>query len=290
MEYVARLRDLTKSYEEFVLDHIDMDIPEGYVTGLIGPNGAGKTTTIKLIMNLIRPDQGRVEVLGMSHDRYNRQIKDRVGYVGEVQDFYDQRSAAWTGRFVSHFYSNWDQMHFERLLDEFEIPPKLRIKKYSKGMRVRLSLAVALSHHPELIILDEPTAGLDPVVRREVLDELRRFTTEERRSVLISSHITDDLERTADFIVYMIAGRIALTAPKDDLRSEWKRIHFKPDALPDEVINSLELVERQMFGSTGVTRRFTEIEAELAPGISRGAVQVEPVGLDDILIAMMKGV
>jgi len=289
MEHILRLQKLEKSYEEFVLDRIDLEVPKGYVTGLIGPNGAGKTTTIKLIMNLIRPDSGRIEIFGLGHDQHELQIKNRVGYVGEEQFFYEQRSAAWTGRFVSHFFTAWEPETYARFLDQFELPPRQRIKKYSKGMRVKLSLAIALSHAPELIILDEPTSGLDPVVRRDVLDLLQSVAAEENKTVLISSHITDDIERIADYIVYMIQGRIAMFASQDELLSNWKTIHFKQGAAPDRVRESLERVETQMFGSTGITRNFLSIKDDLAAGISSGDIRVENVGLDDILIALVNG-
>jgi len=288
MKSVVKLKDLRKEYKEFILDNVTLDIPEGFITGLIGPNGAGKTTTIKLIMNLIQSDGGRIEVLNLTHDKYEKEIKDRIGYVGEEQFFYEHRSANWTGKFVSHFYSKWDKGRFQELLDEFQLPPKKRIKTYSKGMRVKLALAIALSHDPELIILDEPTSGLDPVIRREVLDLLQRVTMDEKRSVLISSHITDDISRVADYIAYMINGRFVLFSAKDELLADWKILHFKKDALDQEIAANLENVESQMFGSTGVTRRYREIKADLAEGVASGDIKVENVGLDDVLIAMVK--
>jgi ABC-2 type transport system ATP-binding protein len=288
MEPVLTLTQLKKTYPEFVLDSIDFNLPRGNVTGLIGPNGAGKTTTIKLVMNLIRPDSGKIELFGLEHDQHEIEIKNRIGYVGEDQYFYEQRSALWTGAFVSHFFLDWNRDKYRSLLDQFELPPKQRIKKYSKGMKVKLSLAIALSHNPELIILDEPTSGLDPVVRRDVLDLLQREAAEEGKTVLISSHITDDLERIADYIVYMIQGRIALFSSKDELMSTWKAVHFKPDTVPSRVLDSLEQTEGQMFGSTGITRRFPDIKEDLDAGISRGDIHIDNVGLDDILIALVK--
>jgi ABC-2 type transport system ATP-binding protein len=287
MRSVVKLKDLRKEYPEFILDNVNLDIPAGYITGVIGPNGAGKTTTIKLIMNLIQADGGEVEVLGLTHDQFEKNIKDRIGYVGEEQFFYEHRSAGWTGKFVSHFYSKWDRGRYLQLLGDFKLPLKKKIKTYSKGMRVKLSLAIALSHDPELIILDEPTAGLDPVVRREVLDLLQKVTLEEKRSVIISSHITDDISRVADYIAYMINGRFALFSTKDELQADWKTIHFKKDSLAQSIADSLENVETQMFGSSGVTRRYREIEAALADGLASGDIKVENVGLDDILIAMV---
>ncbi len=289
MTNVLKIQNLRKEYEEFVLDDISWDVPQGYITGLIGPNGAGKTTTIKLIMNLIKSDGGEVKVLGLDHIDNDLEIKNRVGYVGEEQFFYEHRSANWTGKFVSHFFTDWDGKRYQELLEEFEIPRKKMIRKFSKGMRVKLSLAIALSHNPDLIILDEPTAGLDPIIRRDVLDFLQSITQNGDKSVLISSHITDDIARIADIITYMINGRIALTAAKDDLLANWKRIHYSKGALDPEMIENLEQVEDHAFGGSGITRNYLEIKDSLSQGLTSGNIKTENVGLDDILISLVKG-
>jgi len=289
MDNILKITNLRKEYEEFVLDDISWDVPKGYITGLIGPNGAGKTTTIKLIMNLLRSDGGRVEVLGLDHIDDDIEIKNRVGYVGEEQFFYEHRSADWTGKFVSHFFSDWDMQRYKELLEEFKIPRKKMIRKFSKGMRVKLSLAIALSHDPELIILDEPTAGLDPVIRRNVLDFLQSITQNGDKSVLISSHITDDIARIADTITYMINGRIALHTAKDDLLASWKKIHYSKGALAPKILDNLEQLEDHAFGGSGITRDFLKIKDSLSQGLSNGNIKVENVGLDDILISLVKG-
>jgi ABC-2 type transport system ATP-binding protein len=289
MNNILEIRNLRKEYEEFVLDDISWDVPQGYITGLIGPNGAGKTTTIKLIMNLIKSDGGEIKVLGLDHVSSDIEIKNRVGYVGEEQFFYEHRSANWTGKFVSHFFSDWDMEGYHKLLEKFEIPKKKMIRKFSKGMRVKLSLAIALSHNPELIILDEPTAGLDPIIRRDVLDFLQSITQNGDKSVLISSHITDDIARIADTITYMINGRIALTATKDDLMTNWKKVHYAKGALDLKIIDTLEQVENHAFGGSGITRNFLKIKDALTKGLTSGAIKIENVGLDDILISLVKG-
>ena len=289
MNNILKIRNLRKEYQEFVLDNISWDIPKGYITGLIGPNGAGKTTTIKLIMNLIRSDGGGIEVFGLDHVADDIEIKNRVGYVGEEQFFYEHRSPNWTGKFVSHFFTDWDMEHYTKLLDEFELPRKKMIRKFSKGMRVKLSLAIALSHNPELIILDEPTSGLDPIIRRDVLDFLQNITQNGDKSVLISSHITDDIARIADIIAYMINGRIVLTSTKDDLLANWKRIHFSKGAVDPNTIDKLEQVEDHAFGGSGITRNYLEIKDSLSQGLANGDIKVENVGLDDILISLVKG-
>jgi ABC-2 type transport system ATP-binding protein len=190
---------------------------------------------------------------------------------------------------VSHFYDKWDGEKYQNLLEKFDIPPKKRIRKFSKGMKVKLSLAIALSHNPELIMLDEPTSGLDPIIRREVIDFLKAFTEENDKTVILSSHITDDISRIADYITYMINGRIVTVESKDALLSNWKKIHFTPESLDKSVVDKLENVESHMFGSSGLTKDYSAIQEDLARAIASGEVKVESVGLDDILIALVKG-
>jgi ABC-2 type transport system ATP-binding protein len=288
MENILEIKSLRKEYEEFILDNIDLSLPKGYIMGIIGPNGAGKTTTIKLIMNFIQRNGGSVEIFGLDNTRHEKEIKNRIGYVGEEQYFYEYRNAVWTGRFVSHFYDRWDQKKYLSFLEKFEIPPKQRIKKYSKGMKVKLSMAIALSHAPEFIILDEPTSGLDPVVRHEILDHLMEISRQKETTVLISSHITDDLERIADLISYMIQGRIVLNAPKVELLANWKKIHFTGKALDGEILKSLHKLEKHMFGASGITKNYQELKSVLAPGIEREEIKVENIGLDDILISLVE--
>ena len=289
MDHILEIKKLRKEYPEFILDDIDWKVPKGYVMGLIGPNGAGKTTTIKLTMNLIGSDGGQVKVFGLDNIQNENQIKNKIGYVGEEQFFYDHKSAAWTGEFVSHFYDKWDGEKYQSLLEQFDIPPKKRIKKFSRGMKVKLSLAIALSHNPELIMLDEPTSGLDPIIRREVIDFLKTFTEDNEKTVILSSHITDDISRIADYITYMINGKIVMTETKDELLSNWKKIHFTPESLDKSVIDKLESVDSHMFGSSGLTKNYPSIQDALAQGLASGDIKVESVGLDDILIALVKG-
>lgn len=287
MDHVVELREVRKEYKEFVLDGISWQIPKGCIMGLIGPNGAGKTTTIKIIMNLIRADGGKVSLFGLDYRRNEKEIKNRIGYVGEEQYFYEDRTVAWTGRFVSRFYRNWDTNTFSRLLNEFQISGTKKVKELSKGMRVKLSIALALSHNPELIILDEPTAGLDPVVRRELLDLLRKISSK-NKSVIISSHITDDIARTADYITYLLEGRISLIEQKDELLSNWKKIHFLTGTLDNGISSSFFNIETSMFGSSGITNSYLSIKDDLAEGIRKEDIKVENVGLDDILICFVK--
>jgi len=289
MDKVMEVTGLTKKYRTFTLDAVTLEIPKGTILGLIGPNGSGKTTTIRALMKMVRPDGGSISILGMGLGTHEKEIKNRVGYVGEEQFFYQNKKVSWTGRFVSRYFENWDQEMFDRLLVEFRLDPSQKVGKLSKGMKVKLSFAIAFSHHPELMILDEPTAGLDPVIRREMLDRLLAFRDDRDGSVFISSHITDDIVRIADHVAFIVDGRVAIHAEKDEVLSDWKRLHFKPGAISGDIVTGLRCVEAHAFGSTGVTNRFRELEGRIAAAVSAGDVKVENVDLDDVLIAFVKG-
>jgi ABC-2 type transport system ATP-binding protein len=288
-EQIATLKGVTKRYREFTLNGIDFDIPAGCIIGIIGPNGAGKTTTLELLMNMIKLDGGEITIFGQRYPHAEKEIKNKIGYVGEVQYFYEDRTVGWTGKFVSNFYANWNENEFDTLLMRFGLSRTKKVKNLSKGMRVKLAFAIALAHFPKLIILDEPTSGLDPVVRREVLELLKeRSLQDETLSILISSHITDDLERIADIIHYMINGQIALSGEKDLLLDTWKKIHFKADIVNEGMLAGLRNIERNMFGVSGITNQFGTFQRQYAEAIQRGDIRVENIRLDDILISLLE--
>ena len=284
---VASLKNIVKSYKDFKLDNISIDFLTGYITGLIGPNGAGKTTALKILMNIVKPDSGYVSVLGMEYKNNEKYIKNKIGYVGEVQYFYEDRTISWTADFVSKFYTDWDNPMFNKYLDEFQINHSKKIKTLSKGMRVKFSLALALSHNPSLIVLDEPTSGLVPIIRRNVLDLLKKTINEDpQKAVIISSHITNDLERIADHVLYLVDGQIMLKGEKDLLLSKWKKIHFKEGILDDNLIKKLINTEKNMFGCSGYTDNYMELKNSLSIYEQNGDVKIENTGLDDILITI----
>ena len=289
MNTTATLKGVTKRYKEFTLNQIDLTIPAGRVVGIIGPNGAGKTTTLQLMMNMIKLDGGQIEIFGHQYPQDEKVIKSQIGYVGEVQYFYEDRTVAWTGKFVSSFYPNWDDNEFQQLLRRFDLSRTKKVKNLSKGMRVKLAFAIALAHHPQLIILDEPTSGLDPVVRREVLELLKeRSLADEELSIIISSHITDDLERIADEVHYIINGKIVLSGEKDLLLDGWKKVHFKANIVNEEMLEGLRNIERNMFGVSGVTDHFQEFKKAYDTAIRAGDIRVENIRLDDILISLLE--
>jgi len=289
MNNIVEIDNLRKAYKGFTLNDISLNIPKGSIVGLIGPNGAGKTTTIKILMDMVQPQSGSVHIFGMDHRKNIKHVRNRVGYVGEEQYFYGDKTVAWTGKFVSGFFENWDTNTFQKLLTDFAISRTKKTKELSKGTKVKLSLAIALSHNPALMILDEPTAGLDPVIRREVLELLRTFPEDGKKSVIISSHITDDITRIADYVAFLVEGKIALSEPKDELLSKWKRIHYKDGALEDRIVNRLKSRKAHMFGNSGVTSDYPALKEALSEGMTREEIKVENVDLDDVLIALVKG-
>lgn len=200
MDNILDIRGLCKSFKEFKLHNLTFSLPRGYIMGFIGPNGSGKTTTLKLIMNLLRPDAGEIRIFGQDHIAFEREVKQRIGFVYDESVFYEQLSIEHMTSLIRPFYRQWNQPLYEDYIRRFDLNPKQKIKTLSKGMRTKYALALALSHGAELLIMDEPTAGLDPVFRREMLDILLEVMQREENSILFSTHITSDLDRVADYI------------------------------------------------------------------------------------------
>lgn len=219
MENILELQNLSKSYakSDFTLDQISFSLPYGAILGFVGENGAGKTTTIGCILNTIRKDGGTVKLFGKEMGDEDTDIREKIGVVYDGDNFPGFWTAGQLSKVMAGLFKNWDQALFQKYLEEFQLPSKQKIKCYSKGMTMKLAIAAALSHHPALLILDEATSGLDPVMRDDMLDVFLEFVQEENHSILLSSHITSDLEKVADYITFIHKGRLILTAPKDDL-------------------------------------------------------------------------
>lgn len=217
MNNIIQIENLYKKYMDFSLDHISFSIPRGTIMGLIGENGAGKTTTINLILNEIKKDSGTIYIMGKDNVTHEKAVKDKIGVVFDECHFPDLFNAYELEQFLKRIYSSWQPEKYKEYLYKFEIPKDKIIKNYSKGMKVKLSFAVALSHCPQLLILDEATSGLDPIMRDEMLDILLDFVQEEKNSVLFSTHITSDLEKIADYITFIHKGKLIFSKPKDEL-------------------------------------------------------------------------
>ena len=219
MEYALKLSNVCKEYDssEFALDNVTFDLPTGTVMGFVGENGAGKTTTIGCILNTLKKDKGSIEIFGKEMNDNDIHIRENIGVVYDGDNFPNYLSAKQLSNIMAGIYKQWDITLFNKYLEKFSLNSNQKISKYSKGMTMKLAIAVALSHHPNLLILDEATSGLDPVMREEILDIFLEFVENENHSILLSSHITSDLERIADYITFIHKGKIIITETKDKL-------------------------------------------------------------------------
>lgn len=217
MNNILEIENLMKNYSDFSLNHLRLSIPQGTIMGLIGENGAGKTTTINLILNEIKRDGGTIKIFGKDNIQCEREIKDKIGVVFDDCHFPDLFNALELERFLKPIYTEWQSSTYREYLKRFGLPNNKPIRAYSKGMKVKLSFAVALSHCSQFLILDEATSGLDPVMRDEILDVLLEFVQNESHSVLFSSHITNDLEKIADYVAFLHKGNLVFSKPKDEL-------------------------------------------------------------------------
>ncbi len=219
MENILELQQICKSFPKsnFILDKLSFSLPYGAILGFVGENGAGKTTTIGCILNTVRKDSGMVKLFGKEMRDTDTDIREKIGVVYDGDNFPGFWSAKQLSQVMKGIYTQWDNALFQKYLENFHLPVKQKIKNYSRGMTMKLAIAVALSHHPQLLILDEATSGLDPIMRDEMLDVFLEFVQEESHSILLSSHITSDLEKVADYITFIHNGKLILTASKNDL-------------------------------------------------------------------------
>lgn len=211
------INGLTKKYDGFVLDNISFNVPKGSIMGFIGQNGAGKTTTIRLLLNLIKRDSGTITMLGLDNLTHEREIKEQISAVFDEIPFHDVLTANNLSVILSDIFAQWDKKTFFDYLDRFSLPRKKKIGEFSKGMKMKLQIAAALSHNARLLIMDEATTGLDPVVRNEILDIFLEYLQDENNSILLSSHITTDLEKIADTVTFIDKGKILISGSKDEI-------------------------------------------------------------------------
>ena len=214
---ILEVKNLNKKYKDFQLKNVNLSLPKGMIMGLIGENGAGKTTTIKAVLNIINTDSGEIKIFGLDNKKEEKKIKQDIGVVLDDSFLSEYLNPMDINKIMKNFYQNWDEKLYFKYIEEFKLPKNKISKDYSSGMKMKLKIAVALSHHPKLLILDEPTSGLDPVARNEILDIFQDFIQDEEHAILVSSHITSDLEHIADYITFINNGEIVLTKTKDEL-------------------------------------------------------------------------
>lgn len=217
MENILEVKNLCKKYKGFELKNINIEVPKGMIMGLIGENGAGKSTTIKSILNVINRDSGEINIFGLDNIKKEKQIKEDIGVVLDDSFLSEYLTPKDINQIMKNMYKTWDENLYFEYIEKFNLPRVKISKEFSSGMKMKLKIAVALSHHPKLLILDEPTSGLDPVARNEILDIFQDFIQDEERGIFVSSHITSDLEHIADYITFINEGEIVLTKTRDEL-------------------------------------------------------------------------
>ena len=282
MDNILEVRNLTKQYTDFMLDHVSFSIPKGTIMGLIGENGAGKSTTINAILELIHKDDGTVTFWGQELSSA-KQLKEDIGVVFDGINFYETLTAAKVGKISQTAYKQWDDRLYREYLNRFQLPTDKEIKTFSKGMKMKLCIAVALSHRPKLLILDEATSGLDPVMRDDILDVFLEFVQDEEHSIMISSHITTDLEKVADTITFIHQGKVLFCKAKDELLYHYGIIRCGA-AIFDEIDKSEILAYRKEDYQWNVL----VADKEKARRRYKNAV-VDDAAIDDILLLYVKG-
>ena len=274
------IRSLCKHYKGFSLDDLNLDLPYGCVLGLVGENGAGKSTTIRLIMDALERDGGTVSVLGADNQSKEfLDLKEDIGVVLDETFVPEVINAKQMGKIMAGTYKNWDQAVYDGWIRRFDLPPDKKFKDYSRGMTMKLGIAAALSHRPRLLLLDEATGGLDPMVREELLEVFADFAAQDGHAVLLSSHIVSDLERICDYIAFLHKGRLVLCEEKDLLLDKYGILKCSKEQLaniPEEAVHG------KRVGTYGVEAL---VEREFMP---RDAV-VDRASLEDIILYMVKG-
>ncbi|MDE6320258.1 MAG: ABC transporter ATP-binding protein, partial [Lachnospiraceae bacterium] len=277
---VIELKGVSKDYGDFKLDDVSFSVPEGSVCGFIGQNGAGKTTTIQIILDAIKRDDGEVYVFGKSVDKDSAALRENIGVVFDEMGFHDFLNAKQINTIMKNVYKNWDQEKYFAYLNRFSLPVKKACGSFSRGMRMKLQIATALSHGAKLLIMDEPTSGLDPIVRNEMLQIFREFVVEEDHTILLSSHITGDLEKLADEVVFIDGGKIVLKGNKDEMLEKHGILRCKKDEIKN--VNEAFIVSAEI-SSLGAEVLVNDRKAaeKLYPGMI-----IEPAGLEEIMTTM----
>ena len=269
------IRNLTRHFGDFTLDSLNLTLPGGCILGLIGENGAGKSTTIRLILGMLRPDGGTVTILGRDNRDNLALTKQDIGVVLDEVGIPECMTPKQVGIVMADVFTRWDAKTYEGLLERFSLPENKKFREFSRGMKMKLGLAVALSHKAKLLILDEATSGLDPVVRDEVVSILSEFTRDEEHAILISSHIVSDLEKLCDYVAFLHKGKLLLCEEKDMLLSEYGILHCRPEDLPETGVLHKKL---SPYGAEAIVRRDA-----VKPGTA-----LSPISMEELFVFMSK--
>lgn len=278
MQYAIEIKNLCKQYPKFALQSVSFTLPMGYIMGFIGENGAGKTTVMKSMLHLVRPDSGTVLLLGQDATKENAALKQQIGVVLDTANFPQSFTTQDVHQMLKRVYSKWDGALYQQYLEQFHLPEKKKFKEFSMGMKKKLAVAAALAHHPKLLILDEVTAGLDPMVREEILDVFRDFVSDGEHSILISSHIISDLEKICDYITFLHEGTVLFSMERDTLLDTYCMVQCTAE-------DAEALMPEAICG-----RRETPYHAELLckRDLLPSAFEAEPANIEDIMVFLTK--
>ena len=279
---VVEFKQVTKNWKDFSIKNLNFIIPKGYITGFIGPNGSGKTSTIKLMMDLLQLDEGDITIFGTPHK--NSDVKQRIGFVYDDLFMYEDFTIKKMKNLIAPIYKSWNEKRFNELLNRFELPYKKKLKTFSKGMKMKCSLLFALAHEPELLIMDEPTSGLDPIFRKELLQLLQEVMVQEAQTIFLSTHITTDLDKVADYVVMMNNGEIVLQQSMEDMKENYHVIKGKSELLDADIRSLFIHIEETNAGFQALFNGDPQIFAPFSE-----EVIIENAVLDDMMYFLIKG-
>lgn len=283
MKDVLTVKGLTKNYQDFTLDHVSFEIPQGSIVGLIGENGAGKSTIIKAVLGLIKKDDGEITLFGRQDGALNKEIKEQIGVVFDGSNFSEDLSPQKLNKVFKDIYRGWDEGLYISLLEKMAVPIHQTIRTFSKGMKMKLSLVAAFAHHPKLLILDEATSGLDPVMRDDILDMFLEFVQDEENSILVSSHITSDLEKVADYIIFVHDGSVIFSESKDELLENYGIIKCG-----DAAFNHIEKEDRIAYRKLDYEWQILVEDRNRIQKKYKDALVI-PATIDEIMLLYVKG-
>ena len=283
MESALHVDNVTKDYGQFTLKNVSFDLPKGSIMGLVGENGAGKTTILKLILNLIKKDEGAITVLGLDHIKDEQRIKEQIGIVFDESHFHGNLTIHDVAKIHRRMYRKWDEQQFSMYVKKLKLPEAKIIKEFSKGMKMKLSIAVALSHHPKLLLLDEATSGLDPIVRDEILDLFLDFIQDEECSILFSSHITSDLEKVADYITFIHNGELVFSESKDDLLYHYGILKCGKKEFESVDQSDVMAFRSGQFGYEALVRDKEKMKRKYRDMI------IDPISIEEMMVLFVRG-
>lgn len=272
------IKNLTKSFPGFTLNNLNLTLPGGCILGLIGENGAGKSTTIKLILDIIHKDSGSITILGRDNTENILLTKEEVGVVMDEIGLPECLTVKQVGKIMAHTFRNWDASAYQALVQRMDLPEKKPFKDFSRGMKMKLGIAIALSHNCKLLLLDEATSGLDPVVRDDVVEILSDFTRDVNHSILISSHIVSDLEKLCDYIAFLHKGKLLLWEEKDVLLAEYGVIHCTAEQLQSIPLEAIKHKKESPYGVEALVLR-SRVPSDL---------HISPISIEELFVYMVK--